>query len=381
MYRVEYTEKDREEALKISKNGAIAIFIYTSNLLVNGAVKRYCDDKAAVRAVKKSGITFVPISFFADFLNADLIKINSGFKVSKNGKTVELAFCENGEVRCFEKGGTVYAPVCYVSRELGYSVGEFYENRLTVIGEEQHIDAINKNPLLAEALSYEVFGEYDTEIFTHEDYVEAKDKWRLRLVGSPEINDMTDAFVADKIKAMDISCKEKLETLNRCSADGKAPTILWGTEAPTESADLTRQYSGIYVLARAYGTYGSIYYHNEKLLLDIRYALDWMYEHMYGEAEIEGRGWRDVRAFNWWDWHVGGSEHLTNVLLIIEDKLTAEDKKRYLKCYEWVTTIMRTGRENRACASSRLKCGTKTALLLEDPVRLKDAQWDCDALL
>ena len=28
MYRVEYTEKDREEALKISKNGAIAIFIF-----------------------------------------------------------------------------------------------------------------------------------------------------------------------------------------------------------------------------------------------------------------------------------------------------------------------------------------------------------------
>ena len=380
MYRVEYTEKERDEALKISRSGAIALFIYTSNILVNGEVKRYSEDKT-VRAVKKGGVTFVPISFFSDFLDAAVMKTENGYTVTKAGKTAAVSFSGCGEAFSFLKNGVVYAPVCYVASEIGYSAGEFYEDRLVVIGNGAHINAIKQNPLIAEALSYEIFGEYVTDNFTHEDYVAAKDNWRLRLVGSPKINNLSDSFVVEKIAAIDKRCKARLDSLNRRSEKGEDPVILWGDEAPTASADLTRQYNGVYDLAQAYGTYGSEYYQSEELLSVIIYTLDWMYEHMYGEAEIAGQGWRDVRIYNWWDWHVGGPENLTNTLLVIEDKLTYEEKKRYLKCYEWVTTILRASTENRACASSRLKNGTKTALLLEDPVRLKKAQWDCDTLL
>ena len=370
MYRVDYTENDRLEALEILNSGAIAVFIYTSNLIVNGERKRYAEDKS-VRAIAQKGITYVPISFFTDFIGADVKKTDSGYIIAKSGY--------KAETKAEEKNGIVYVPLSEISKAIGYCTGSFYENRLTVIGSDEQIEKFKSNPLLAEAASYEIFGEFEADSFTSADYKDAKDRWRLRIVGSPEVNDMSDPFVRAKIEDIDKRCQKKWETINKPSADGSDPIILWGDHAPTESGELSTQYGGIYDMAKAYGSFGSAYYKNQELLKDIIYALDWMYAHMYGEAEIEERGWRSARIFNWWFWHVGGPDYLTDVLLIIEDSLTMADKKKYLKCYEWVTTIMRTG-PNRACSSSRLKCGTKTALLLEDPVRLASAQWDCDSL-
>jgi hyaluronate lyase len=101
---------------------------------------------------------------------------------------------------------------------------------------------------------------------------------------------------------------------------------------------------------------------------------------MYGKKEIEGRGWRDMRAFNWWDWHVGASYPLTDILLVIEDRLTMQQKADYLECYKYATTIMRAG-DDSPFASSRLKGYTKTALLLEDGKWLARSHVDCDTLM
>ncbi len=377
-YRVEYTEADRECFLKLSNSGAIAVFIFTPNVLIQGKIQRYTDDKS-VRAITKNGNTYVPLNFFSKFLGATESKTKDGFELNLGEKTARLSTDTNSTVDLIQKNGVFYAPIKEVSEILGFACGSYYENRLTVVGSVKHIATMNSNEKLAEAASYEIFGKFEAESFTHDDYKDAKDKWRLRLVGSPEINDISNPDVEKKISDIDERCKSRWEQMNKRTVDGIDPIILWGDYVPVESSELSKQFGGIFALAAAYGTYGSQYYKNPELLSDIIYALDWMYDHMYGEAEMAGTGWRDVRAFNWWYWHVGGPEYLTDTLLIIEDHLTMEDKKRYLKCYEWITTIMRTG-PGRECSSSRLKCCTKTALLLEDPVRLEKSQWDCDTL-
>ena len=65
-----------------------------------------------------------------------------------------------------------------------------------------------------------------------------------------------------------------------------------------------------------------------------------------------------------------------NALLAIDEKLSMEDKQRYLKCYKWLRTVMWT--DPKTGASSRLTPGVKCAILTEDAEMLKQSQRDCD---
>lgn len=347
MYKINYTEAEYQRFLELSREGVIATFIYSTNVMKDGKIYRYDETDKKVRAIAEGGVIMVPVSFFEHFL----------------GKKAP-------------KSDVAYLPLIKTCRELGFKARAFYFDRLIVIGSEEQLLEIEKSENLQEAGAYAVFGKYDAASFTHEDYELAKDEWRLRLVGSTEINDMSDPIIAEKIALIDQECKRFLSTMNR----GSDRFIVWGTEPPVESAALTSQYVKLWALVRAFGTYGSSYYKNEELYGIIIETLDWLRDNMYGKAEIEGRGWRDMKAFNWWDWFVGAAYPLTDMLLVIEDRLTMQQKADYLECYKYATTIMRGG-DGRAQASSRLKAYTKTALLLEDAAWLARAHEDCDTLL
>ncbi len=352
-YRVNYKNCDSEEFLSLSRSGAAALFLYSDKVLVNGE-HTYLNEG---RVIAKSGVIYAPVSLFTDILGINSEKVDTSFGVSYNGAT--------------------YLPVLETARALGYLAESYYQDRLIVIGGSEHIAAMNANPRLEEAGAYAVFGSYDASRFTSADYKLAKDEWRLRLVGSSELNDLSDSTIAGKIGWISTKCKRALEGLNRNSDR----VILWGDKPPVESDDLWRQYIRISDMAIAWGTYGSDYYHDESVLADVLDTMEWMYENMYGEAEIAGTGWRNVHLFNWWHWYVGAPDALTDAMLVIEEHLTKEQKKRYLKCYEWITTVMYSGAAVWGASSGRLKAGTKCALLLEDPVRLFRSQRDCDATM
>ncbi len=347
MYKINYTEVEYNRFLELSSEGAIATFIYSANVMKDGRICRYDDADRNVRAVAKDGVTMVPVSFFEKFL---------GVKAPETDEK--------------------YLPLIKTASELGFSARSCYFDRLTVIGTKEQLAEIEASENLQEAGAYAVFGKYDAASFTHEDYEYTKDQWRLRLVGSPKMNDISDPVVAEKLALVDSECEKWLAQMNR--EDDRV--IIWGNEPPVESAALTAQYNRLWALTRAYGTYGSVYYKNEELYQTIRETLDWLRDNMYGKAAIEGRGWRDMRTFNWWDWHVGASYPLTDILLVIEDRLTMQEKADYLECYKYATTIMRLG-DGRAQASSRLKGCTKTALLLEDAEWLERSHEDCDTLM
>ena len=275
----------RYEAL--SHGGMKSVFIYSQNVYTNGEAVKYDADDRSVRTVAIAGVIYAPVSLFADFIGAS---------AAVSGTTVELGY--NGVTHTCEAvvtGGMTCLPVIDTARALGLSSKAYYEGRLAVIGAESDIAALDSDEKLAEAGAYLTLGGYDPYAFTSDDYLAARKKWRVMLVGSPELNDVTNEVIADKINSITASAKAKLSTMNR----GEDRVILWGNKPPVESDELGIQYSGLRLMARAWGTYGSELYHSEELLEAVLDGVEWMYQHMYGEAEIAGTGWRDAHAFNW----------------------------------------------------------------------------------
>ena len=379
-----FTKEDVEQFKRLSEQGAIAVFIYSRNIMTGGELRSY-DHSGRTRAIAKDEKLLLPSVFFSEILGARVSDKDGACEIAygDNTLTVKRGECDyllNGKVgklsvACTSERGYVYLPweTCSL---IGYSAKDFYDGRLVVIGNDSVFAAMKKNQRLQYAASYAVMGDYDPYSFTHKDYVIAKDKWRLTLVGSKELNDLSDPEMLRKLQNIGAACEKNRAIINK-TADA---VILFGTKPPTESSDLTDQYDKLYSLAKAYGTYGNEYYRDESLKDDILFGLEWMWKNMYGEDIIAGTGWRSAKAFNWWDWFFGGVMPLTDTMLIMEEFLTKEDKKKYLKTFEWITTIHRLGMI-QPCAMSRLVVCTKLALLLEDPDRLLKEYLDYELLL
>lgn len=171
--------------------------------------------------------------------------------------------------------------------------------------------------------------------YDDEDYEFIKDKWQEFLVGRQP--DMTSEPIQERVNSIYNTANNLLSTMRRSATQ----TSLWGASY-TSSAHLGTEYGKIYKMALAYGTQGQPLYQSEELYEAIIYALDWMYENRYGQAEIDGTGWRDVREHNWWDWFVSAPGYLVDTMMIIHEDIEDEDIDRYLSLYTYLKTIMRT---------------------------------------
>ncbi len=347
MYKINHTKEDRERFIQLTRDGAVAVFAYSSSYLSGGEICAYGDD-SSLRAIARGGEIYAPVSFFERVLGAE------GRVSSDDG----------------------YLPVERTVRELGLCCGRFYDEKMVVIAEESVLEEIGADEALAEAGAYAIFGEYDASRFTSDDYASAKAEWRLRLFGSEKINDLDDPTIAEKIAKMDATCKELLSELN----EDEQRVAVFGNVPAKESEDMTAQYSRLWQLGRVYGIYGSEFYRSERILSVVRTSLDWLRDHLYGKVEAEGRGWRDVKAFNWWDWYVGSALPMMQLLLMIEEYLTREELESYLECFRYATTVHRLG-DSREFCSSRIQVCTLCALLLEDAEWLQRSHEDCDTLM
>ena len=359
-----FYDSDAMQRIKeMSVGGLTLAFVYSETVFSGGAVKGY--KNKGERAVYFGGEIFVPISFFADFLSAKVEFCECGC-VRVNGAKVDAKTSD----------GITYVHAKNTAEAIGLCVGVFFDNRLVAIGSCAAIREISESELLITAGAYAVFGEYDPYKFTPEDYKIAREKWKRTIVGSPETIDLADEVVRDKVADVSNNAKKLLESMNL------APdrVILWGDKAPTESEELGEQYGNLRKLARAYGTFGTEYYLDKELRKIIIDGVEWMYNNMYGEAEIEGRGWRDAHLFNWYFWYISAPEALTDIFFIMEDDFTLEDKRKYLKCFEWCSTFMRGWFRRDACMS-RICVRTKVAIACEYPEHLFEECVDFDKLL
>lgn len=355
-----FTREDEQRFLDLTKDGVTAIFIYTDKLVTNGERVTYRSDRTVVFA----GEIYAPVSLFTDFLGVTGCECDGG---------VTLEFSEKKTTFAFEKGGK-YLPVERVCAELGIYTKAFEENSFLLIGNETVIGEIASDDALVKAGPYALFGDYDASSFTDEDYEAVAKSFHDKLVGTKETNDLSNPLVAEKIKSINEKCAEALRGLDR-SGD---PAILWGTKLLKDTEDGARQYSYVRALAVAYGTYGSDYYGDKSVLDDIIYCLEWMYRHAYGEDMIAGHGWRDPNLPNWWYMYIGAPEHLAKILLILYREISLEDRRRYLKCFEWIASWMCLGPHWRM---TRIEICTEYGILLHKPSYLIQEAEDFDALL
>ena len=340
-----FTKEDEARFIQlVAEEDAKVLFLYSRNVLTKDGILHLDEGDKGVRTVARSGIMYVPAAFFEKFL----------------GKSVEEG---------------AYLPLIATCESLGIFARTYNDGLLAIVGGEKLHGEILKNQRLIYAGGYATLGKYDAQKFTSADYKAAKKKWVESIVGSESINDMSVPEIREKVEQAERNYEYALSRFHR-DPDAK---ILFGEKLPTDSQDLKTQYDFLETFAIAWAMHGSKYFGDEGILKDILFGLEWMYLHMYGEAEIEERGWRSARAYDWWHWFVGGPEPLTDILFLIEEHVTMEMKSKYLKCFWWVVSFMRLGYYQN-CATSRIRVCTKGALLLEDPEWLENEFADYDLL-
>ena len=329
------------------------------------------------------GVSVAPISFFENILEMKTQKNGGEITITSDGKTLKIkegdstytADGKNGQLdtEVVFSSGRTYIPLVSALNALGKNAVSY--DMLTLIGDTQANDLF-KNKVLKKNLEIMLCAKENLAAsITKDDWKLLKDKWRKYLTGDENKN-LDDKEIKAKIKALEDRVPGLLAKMNK----GSDILALFGDTPCTATTHMTSQFAQMYYLAEAYGTYGTKYYKDKKLKKEIIYSLDWLYENLYGQDEIEGKGWRDTGLFDWWDWYCGSAKCLCDALMIMEADLTKTQIKKYLSLYEHLRTVMRTGMKPNV-AASRVYTGTAVAALFEDAERMTNMVNDYNLLL
>ena len=217
---------------------------------------------------------------------------------------------------------------------------------------------------------------YDTALFTSADFKSARASWRLDLCGDEQINSLSVKGMSELLRMRDEDSESLRQDMNR----GSAVPILWGDNAPTASGELKLQYDRVLRMSLPFGTIGCRSYMSKELLSDILYALDWLYNNMYGENVVTDTSFRSWKDYDWWDWYVGAASPLMDILIIIEDSISSALIRKYITPVAFLSDKMRTA-PNAAEAMSRIVTLTPLALITEDRALLQKLFAECEMLL
>jgi len=162
-----------------------------------------------------------------------------------------------------------------------------------------------------------------------EDIAKALANWRKMVVISGD-DDIKDPIVVKKLEGIVSKAEKALAAFDK-NREG-SPLV---EDEVVTTADMVTEFAQVDALAAAWGSCGSKYYHDEGVLEKILFSLEWLNQHRYGRNEIEGHGWRNMKLFNWHSWEVGVPINLERTLMILGDKVSAEDCKRYLEVFDY----------------------------------------------
>lgn len=368
--KLEYGELSDADAAYAAANSCdtVSVMNFYSYYTADGKVYSLGDSKYKITTAA-DGLVLSPAVLFQEAFGAEFTQTEDGNVTLKwNGRT---AVCTNVTV----KNEVVYVPLCETAQQLelfARTVGQ-----LTVIGRTaESVEKVLSDEKQTE-LSQRLLAErkLDPAKITKEDWREMKDKWRRYLVGD-ENNDLTVPGAAEIIGTVNSACKNSWERLDK---DTQILRLFGPEKEPcTLSADMTAQYKHLRNMVDGYATYGSDYYHNPKLKEDVLFSLEWLYQNLYGQREIEGVGWRKTTSYNWWDWYQGTTICLTESLLLMEEDLTPALIKKYLSLFDHLALFMRTSTDT---VGSRIYMGTIVAMLEEDAERLSDRVEDYNFML
>ncbi len=174
-------------------------------------------------------------------------------------------------------------------------------------------------------------------------YTAITDNIRDTLVGNEAVARTSE--YTSKISSINSSCLQILQQYRTYKSsylsdddtgNDYTPSTLFRTVNMGSSDINTGEMIGVYnyyqdvkKLAMGYGTIGSTYYKNAKVLEAIKFALEYGFKCYYGDALLE-RGTRG----NWWHWVIGIPMELLPTLIIIESELTPELCAKYTKAFD-----------------------------------------------
>ncbi|MBP3333137.1 MAG: hypothetical protein J6M35_03730 [Clostridia bacterium] len=198
----------------------------------------------------------------------------------------------------------------------------------------------------------------------------ALNNWRRMITIQPDA-DLNDPAVKKNIANIERNAENALSIFKRDNPDS-----LFLDSKPETSNHMTREFSYIMQIAKAWGSYGTKYYHDENILETVIYCLEYMNANRYGQKEIDGTGWRNMRLFNWHDWEIGTPEHIINTLVMLGDKVSIEDRSRYLKVFDFRVPLPRDYASNKI-HYEKLVIGS--ALLQHNEEKIYAAVKECES--
>lgn len=366
-----YEPEQLEQAKALMLN-SVAVYDGSPNVVVaDGEVKMLNGKDDSVCAYNSGGNVMVPISFFKNYLGADVEEKDDTFSITKDdvkisGKLNETAYTVNDISKAFDtapeqKDGITYLSAEQISKELGFYT--VTEDGLVAISTDETIKVLERPygvNVLTEIISYlAAHITVDTTTLTADDCKAVKERWIYELIGSEADNDMSNEHIASKIKNVNDNGVKYQKRMIKAEDQ----TELFQDENTSTTAHMTSTYEKLYKMTLAYGTYGTELYHNEDLKADILYGLEWLYNNRYGLKELNGTGWRNTGEANWWDWQIGTPRSLIPILLIMEDELTQEQIKNYLVLFD---KLVPTQRDEGSNALNTAKLAIGSALLQND---------------
>ena len=154
--------------------------------------------------------------------------------------------------------------------------------------------------------------------------------------------DLNDPAVKKNIANIERNAERALAIFKRGDPDS-----LFLDSKPTTSNHMTREFRYIMQIAKAWASCGTKYYQDENILETVIYSLEYMNENRYGQKEIDGIGWRNMRLFNWHDWEIGSPASLIDTLVMLGDKVSVEDRARYLGVFDFRVPLPRDYAANK----------------------------------
>lgn len=376
--KVFYAGIEYDEITDILKSG-VAVMNFALNAVANGEIKPLQKED---RVITADGASVASLLFFEKVLEAHTATNGDSITISLSDKTINInpdsnEYCMDGQTGVLNtsvatREGIVYIPLAEVVSLLGKTAVSF--DSVIVIDNSEAAEEIKQSPSIKEKLASAL---HSVKLFkvTDEDWKKLKDNWRKYLTGDENKN-LADWQLQEALELIDAECESAWNSIDK----NNEAFALFGTTSCTTTADMTKQYAKLYAMAKAYGTYGSEYYGNELLKEDILFALEWLYENLYGQSEIDGAGWKSTSDYNWWDWFCATPQYLTDTLLIMENTLTDSQIGKYLSLYEHLRKTMRT-QATPSSASSRVCAGVAASALLEDADAMKKFKDDYKLIL
>lgn len=294
-----YKPEVLKEALRLTENAAV----------VYGGSDKILKFKSEVPAFTPyiGGITYIPCSFF----EAEI----SGVPV----KNID---------------GTPYYPAAEAFSKLGLHV--VCDGRFVAASADDGVYAFSRKGGIG-VNEYREIAEYLVKHKTvTEDSVPADAcktvcrRWAYNLVGSKEVNDVNEPHIRKIIENTDNAAREAIGLFVR----GGDALFKGNYIMNTLDISMSSWYKYLLAMAKAFGTCGSAYYRDEKLLNDILYGLEWMYKNKYGRDKITDDGWGMISKLGWYEWAIAAPSAMISVMMIVEEYLTEKQKEDYTAFFD-----------------------------------------------